>query len=411
MKIWLISIFEQTPVDNVFSTRFVGIADAALKRNHQVKFFASTFKHNTKNQRYKKTTCVSISDAYQLFFIKSIGYKNNLSAKRLYSHYAYSRQLLIQIKKMEKPDVIFMAFPSISIAFQVTQWAKTNDIPVILDIIDPWPENFKKPLRWLPGRIIDILLSSLNKKTRSVFKDATAITAISKQYIEWARKYNPFIKKTGCFYPAVDFKEMQQQLIEAGKGIEKDESKFRVIYAGSLASSYDIPTILKAAKILEAKYPDKTEFIIAGTGPHSVAVEQYANENNNLKYTGRLVKKDLMKEYFKADVGLTQHIKGASQSVTYKLFDLLSCGLPIMNSLESEMKDIILDNQVGLFNPPGDAEKLAENIAYCFLNKREFLTMRKNALDLTARLGNSSIVYGGAIDFIEEVVSAYKKRI
>src|SRR5690606_40087903 len=105
------------------------------------------------------------------------------------------------------------------------------------------------------------------------------------------------------------------------------------------------PTILKAAKILNDRHGDKIQFVIAGAGPQAELIKKYLSELTNLKYLGRIPKTELLKEYYLSDVGLTQHVKGASQSVTYKLFDLLSCGLPILNSLESEMKNIILDNR------------------------------------------------------------------
>lgn len=405
MNIWLISIFEQTPVDKVFSTRFIDIADMAVARGHHITFFASTFKHNTKNQRYSGNTSIPVNDKYQLEFIKSIGYKKNISLKRLYSHYAFSKKLVAHLKKREKPDVIFMAYPSISIAYEVTRWAEKENIPVIVDIIDLWPDIFRKSMKAVPEKIQDAVLFPIAGKLKFIFKRAAAVTAISRQYIDWAKGYYPGITSTNCFYPAVQYKDMQQQFAEIATTTQKTKEVFRVIYAGSLASSYDIDTILKAAAILNKKYGNSIEFVIAGTGPQETIINEYLGKISNLKYLGRLPKKDLMKEYFVSDIGLTQHIKGATQSVTYKLFDLLACGLPIMNSLESEMNNIILDNKVGLFNAPGDAVALAANIEHCYKNPAEMADMKKRAHALTAGLGDSDIVYNNVLDFIEHTAA------
>lgn len=405
MKIWLISIFEQTPVDKVFSTRFIDIADMAVARGHQVTFFASTFKHNTKNQRYSDNTSISVNEKYQLEFIKSLGYKKNISLKRLYSHYAFSKNLISHLKKKERPDVIFMAYPSISIAYEVTKWAEKEKIPVIVDIIDLWPDIFRKSMKSVPEKLQDVVLFPMSSKLKSIFQRAAAVTAISNQYIDWAKGYYPHINSTNCFYPAVQYRDMQQQFAAIATTTVKDNDVFRVIYAGSLASSYDIATILKAAAILNNKYGNKIAFVIAGTGPQAGLINEYLGKISNLTYLGRLPKKDLMKEYFVSDIGLTQHIKGATQSVTYKLFDLLACGLPIMNSLESEMNNIILDNKVGLFNAPGDAVTLADNIEYCYKNPSVMAEMKKQAYALTARLGDSDIVYNNVLDFIEQTAA------
>ena len=164
-----------------------------------------------------------------------------------------------------------------------------------------------------------------------------------------------------------------------------------------------LPTILKAAEILEKEQPN-IHFVIAGDGPQKDIVEAYEQNHSNLEYLGRLPKEKLMEEYYLADIGMTQHIKGATQSVTYKLFDLLACGLPIMNSLESEMKSIILDHQVGFHNEPGNARALANNILKCSANQQLLSTMKKDALALTQKLGDAAVVYSKALDFIEAQV-------
>ena len=94
MHIWLVSIFEQTPVDKVFSTRFLSIANKALSRGHSITFFASTFKHNTKNQRFEDTHVEKISEGYDMVFIKSQSYEKNISVKRLKSHYSFAKDAL-----------------------------------------------------------------------------------------------------------------------------------------------------------------------------------------------------------------------------------------------------------------------------------------------------------------------------
>ena len=408
MNIWLVSIFEQTPVDNVFSTRFINIANEAVGRSHSVTFFASTFKHNTKNQRFNKTTEVPVGNAYSLVFVKSSGYSGNVSLKRLWSHYKFAKDLTDEFDTRAKPDVILLAFPPVSVAYEVTRWAKKNDVRVVMDIIDPWPDIFRKTLHSIPRFIQNLLLWPMTFRLKKTLSRIDGLTSISNQYLAWARGIYTPLPQSECLYPAVTFGEMQDKLNAIAVSTKKKKDDFRVIYAGSLASSYDIPTILHAAKILNATHGNRISFIIAGVGPQEGIVRKYETEFTNLRYLGRLPKEALMQEYFLADLGLTQHVRGASQSVTYKLFDLLGAGLPILNSLESEMKNIILDNEVGLFNAPGDAKSLASNIEYFFNNPDTLLEYRKNSLALTARLGDSKVVYAKAVTLLESIVEKEK---
>jgi glycosyltransferase involved in cell wall biosynthesis len=142
-----------------------------------------------------------------------------------------------------------------------------------------------------------------------------------------------------------------------------------------MQEALDIPMIsihdLKAAEILEEQLMVKYGLSSPVTGLKKRKWKLIKKIHQNLEYVGRVPKKTLMEYYYLADLGMTQHIKGATQSVTYKLFDLLACGLPVLNSLESEMKDIILENRVGLHNKPGDSEKLADNIQFLYENHSE----------------------------------------
>jgi glycosyltransferase involved in cell wall biosynthesis len=402
MKIWLISIFEQTPVDNVFSTRFISIANESVNRGHEVSFFGSTFKHNTKIQRFEETTEIEENENYRLIFVKSDSYSENISLKRLMVYNKFSNELLKVLKNREEmPDIILMAFPPISMSYKVSKWAKEKNIPLIIDIIDPWPDLFKTAVPKSLRPIFDLSIKGMRTKVANSFKNATHVTAISKQYLEWAEKLAEKRLETTCFYPASDLEFILNQINRTPEKSKEGFNELVVIYAGSLASSYDIPCILGAADILEEKYGDKIKFKIAGAGPQEKLINSYITKHSNLEFLGRLVKDDLMKQYSLSHLGMTQHIKGAPQSVTYKLFDLLSSGLPILNSLESEMKNIIVDEKVGLHNDPGNAKQLVENIEVFYKNPNLIQEFRENGFRLTKEKGDTKTVYKNFVDLLE----------
>lgn len=403
MNIWFVSIFENTPIDDNKNTRYNSLVREANKRGHRVTFWASTFKHNVKKQRYDRTTKVEIDKGLSLHFVKTLPYQKNISFKRLLSHRKFGKQIVKEFDwAVIKPDLIMMAFPPVSSANTISEWAKANGIPCIVDIIDPWPDVFKAHLSKIPDGLLDILTKPIKINVSKTMSRVTAITGISNQYIDWAKEYGAENINMKCFYPAVQFDEMQLELQKASENTSKNSDCFNIIYAGSLGHSYDIPTILKAAEILEKNY-ENICFTIAGDGPQKNKVQEYQKNHTNLEYIGRVPKEKLMEYYYIADMGMTQHIKGATQSVTYKLFDLLACGLPILNSLESEMQDIIVENDVGLHNEPGDAEQLAENIIFCTKNRDKLDIMKENAISLTKKLGDSKKVYSEAIDFLESL--------
>lgn len=403
MHIWLISAFEPTPADNTRPMRFMGIADAAIQRGHKVTFFTTTFKHSNKTQRYNKTTYEVVKEGvYELVFVHSKSYQKNISIKRMLAHYDLADHLMIEIKKQkEKPDAIFISLPPLSTVSKVCRWARSNSIPVIVDIIDPWPEVFIKAFPSKIQKLVKLALQPFYNKFQNIIKHSSGVTAISEQYIKWAEQFGLNGKPKAFFYPAIQFDHINQVFQRFEKeGITKGK-KLRIIYAGSLSSSYDIPTILSAAELIQKKYPDETEFAIAGTGPQEELIKQ--TKGSNVVYLGWLGQEEIYKEFYLSHLGLTQHVKGATQSVTYKLFDYLSAGLPVLNSLESEMADIIIKNKVGFHNKSGDAKMLASNIEKFFNDKTLLASYKNNALELTARQGDAKIVYDNLVQFIETV--------
>lgn len=404
MHIWTISLFDPTPYDKVGELRFIQIAKAALKKDHRITHFTSTFRHTSKEQRFKEDTALEVEPGYKVEYIRSKGYKKNISFQRVFAHRDFAKKLVAGFRDREKPDIIFISMPPLDSADRVIQWSKDHDIPVVTDIIDPWPDSFIKDVPSFLKPLSRVLIFPFYQKLRRILKDSTAVTSISNGYLDWARSQSSKISRTECFYPALDLGEIQLKMEKLRETETRNEKVLRVIYVGSLGSSYDMPAIVKAAEIMENKHPGETEFIVAGSGPQSDLVEEYEENLGNLSYLGWISDEELMRQYYLSDLGLIQHKNNLTQTVTYKLFSYLSAGLPILNSLQSEMADIIEEHNVGLNNDNQDVEALVENIEI-FLNDREKLnTFKQNAIRLTEKKGDSNVVYAEMMDLFSELV-------
>ena len=153
---------------------------------------------------------------------------------------------------------------------------------------------------------------------------------------------------------------------------------------------------------MEEQRPGKTEFYIAGLGGQLELVKEYEAKYSNLKYVGRLDFEELMSLYSKCHLGLAQYAAGATQTVTYKLFDYLGSGLPILNSLDSEIWGMIEKNKLGLNNEVGNPFELAENIKF-FMHADKLVKYSSNALRYTAKFGDNKKVYKDYVDFLKSL--------
>lgn len=409
MNLWIISLFDPTPLDNPTSTRFIGIADAANRLGCQVTHFTSTFRHAAKQHRFEKTEYYQVRDQYEVVYTRSLGYKKNMSPRRFFAHWQFAQKLLAEMDRREKPDAIFISMPPLSTINAVSRWGKKRGVPVIIDIIDPWPDSFIKDVPLSVKGIARQAIWPFYRSLRNSFANCSAITAISRGYLEWAADHHDGSKPTRTFYLAANFDEVHAMMEEFSRTIKKDPSVLRLIYAGSLASSYDIPCILAAAEIMHKKYPGKTEFIFTGLGPQKTLIEEYISRNDNIQYLGFVSKEELMKQYYLSDIGLIQHKNNLTQTVTYKLFSYLSAGLPVLNSLQSEMATLINEYELGLNNEAQDVDQLVANIEH-LLQQPELVTKyRKNALSFTREEGDAEVVYSKLVNFIRELAEQQKK--
>jgi glycosyltransferase involved in cell wall biosynthesis len=410
MNIWTISLFDPTPFDKVGDHRFIQIAKAARRDGHRVTHFTSTFRHTSKKQRFTESTTLEIEPGYSVEYIRSKGYTKNYSFKRFTAHSDFAEQLIKSFAGRELPDVIFISMPPLNSVENVIKWGKLHKVPVITDIIDPWPDSFIKDVPAFLKPLSRLFIRPFYRKLRFILENSTAVTSISNGYLEWAKINCSTIRRTECFYPALDLASIHSAMDRLRETEVRNENVLRVIYVGSLGSSYDLPAIVQAAEIMNRKHPGKTEFIVAGSGPQKEIVEQYANRLENLSYLGWISDEELMRQYYLSDVGLIQHKNNLTQTVTYKLFSYLSAGLPILNSLQSEMADIISENRVGFNNDNGDVAGLVRNIER-FLDDRDLLNRYKeNALELTRKKGDSKAVYGKMLQLFEDAAGVKKSE-
>jgi glycosyltransferase involved in cell wall biosynthesis len=403
MNIWLISLFDPTPLDEPIFPRFIEIAKAANREGHEVKHFTSTFRHIKKAHRFKESKVVQINKGYNLILTHSMSYKKNMSPRRFIAHRDYAKKLIKEFANLQKPDIIFMSMPPLSTISEVTKWGKQNEVPVVVDVIDPWPDSFIKDVPKILKPIAQILIYPFYTKLRKSFTDASAITAISNGYLKWANQYHDKNKITRAFFLAIDVEEVKKEL-ENLKKSPVGKRPIRLIYAGSLASSYDIPSILKAAEIIENKYPRQSEFVFTGKGPQLEMIKKYEKRLNNVEYLGWLTKEELLRQYGLADIGLIQHKNSLTQTITYKFFNYMSAGLILLNSLQTEMAEMIDEYNLGLNNKEEDFKKLAENIEQ-YIKHPELLEKQKTrVIEFTREHGHTQNVYNKLLNFLIHIV-------
>ena len=91
--------------------RFLYLAEMLCERGHHVEMIVSLFDHGRKEFR---TEADINFGAYKTKItpVYEPGYPNNISPKRLWSHYIWGKNVAKHLKELEKVDVVYCAIPS-----------------------------------------------------------------------------------------------------------------------------------------------------------------------------------------------------------------------------------------------------------------------------------------------------------
>ena len=126
MKILIISQYSLGSYNKNFEKdRFKYIANLLSKNNrNQVELVTSSFSHGLKQQKniineFKNNINYKITQIYEP------GYNKNVDLKRIFSHHILAKNIKKYLLNLEyKPDVIYCAVPSLSVANVTTKYAK-----------------------------------------------------------------------------------------------------------------------------------------------------------------------------------------------------------------------------------------------------------------------------------------------
>lgn len=375
--ILFITHFTQVPGEPG-NSRFHYIAERINKENANIEVITTSFSHRTKTPR-NVTDEQKNSLSYKLTLLYEPGYFNNVSVKRLYSHYIMGKSLKEYLNNRKKPDVIYCSVPSLSVAKVAANYAKKNNIKFIIDIQDLWPEAFKMIFN-VPF-ISDLIFYPMKKKADYIYSAADEIIAVSQTYAERALKVNKKCKKANVVFLGTELAYFDR-LAEENKIENKPYEEIWLAYVGTLGYSYDLICVIDALGLLKDKYNIK--FIVMGDGPLRTKFKKYAEEQGiNVHFTGRLDYGKMVGILSSCDIAVNPIVKGSAGSIINKHGDYAAAGLPVLNTQEClEYRQLLLEYNAGLNCENNNPADLAEKLSYLCENADLRKVMGQNSRKL-----------------------------
>ena len=403
--IWLITVGESLPIGNnkIWKTAMLA---KLLSENNNVIRWTSSFDHQQKEYLCNKNVKVKITDKWSRYFLHSeTPYYKNVSFSRIKNHREVAYNFEQEAQKTPVPELIYCSFPTIELAFSAVRYGEKNNIPVIVDVRDLWPDIFLDLMPSFIQSLGKLLLKKSLNKTAYIFKKAYGITGVSKKYLDFGLKYANREKtnRDGVFplgYEDGAKLKFGEKDLEELKHLKIDPNKINVWFVGSFGKTYDLSLIIKAANKISKKHPD-VNFIFTGDGENMSKWKKEANALKNIIFTGWGGKKEIQYLSENSNIGLMAYAKGAPQGLPNKLFEYMASGLPILSSLQTETKDLLEDEQIGLTYLADSSESFIIELEKLLLNVNELQEMAKRSRQVFENNFRSEIIYKNLTEYIE----------
>lgn len=308
--------------------RFLDIIRRLDAEKYTIEIIYSSFCHSTKKQREEN----AFDSPYTFTMLYESGYPTNICLKRLRSHKVFSKNIRKYLEQRKKPDLIYCSIPSLDVGYECAKYAKKNDVPYFIDIQDLWPEAFK--LKFSMPLISDFVFFPMKKKANYIYKQADKVIAVSETYLQRGLDVNKKDKQGLSVFLGTDFNKLEESLSNTAPDFLKKNDEIWIGYIGTLGSSYDLETAIKAMQIIQRKYP-KAILIVLGDGPLEKEFKSIAEDLNvNTRFLGRLEYYQAMSILKLCDIALNPIKKGSAGSIINKVGDYAALGLPVVNSLQ-----------------------------------------------------------------------------
>lgn len=338
------------------------LAELLGGHGYEVELITSRFQHWLKRFRTEdEMDRIRAGSRCAVTFLDEMGYSKNVQLQRIFSRRGLTRRIVDHLRA-NRYDLIYCQIPDNHLAAACAACAQKKGIPFVVDIEDLWPEAMRMVLD-VPV-VSDVLFSGFARDAEKAYRLASAAVGSSDTYRDAPRKYRVDIPRAITVYVGNDLAAFDVGAAEHLDDVDKPEGEFWVTYAGTLGTSYDIPTLIRAADILEKRGAKGLRIMLLGDGPKRSEFEALAKSlRGQVRFVG-YVNHGLMAAYLKnSDVTVNSLVSKASQSIVSKIGDYLAAGCPMINTgLDPEFREKTEEDGFGVNVPPEDPKALADAI-------------------------------------------------
>jgi glycosyltransferase involved in cell wall biosynthesis len=417
MRVWLIVDYEPIPgIDGPTRyLRYGTLANILASHGHEVTWWTSDFDHVMKQHR-RGPSEIQIRPNLTLRMLPGTGYDKNMSLERIRHNRSVARSFHAAMRRTEagsRPDVFMACLHTLELAEAAAAYATGQGIPLVVDVVDIWPEVYLRAFP--PGlkAVAHYCLRSEYLRARRILESAWTLTAVSRTYLDWALALCPDAQaKPGAVFPlGYDDADVEDAVVACAAERLRTAHRFTpaniiLAFVGQLSHSYDLDTVVEAARLLDRSLGQQVRFFIAGDGRDRQRIERAAQAIPTIVCTGWLSHPEVVALLRQCTVGLVSYAAGATQSLPYKPFEYMAASLALVSCLPGELEDLIRREGIGLQYTPGSPKSLAACIRTIVDHPEQCAQMRRKSKELFATEYRAEVIYSRFANYLESLARA-----
>lgn len=361
LRIWLANHYAVPPNIAGITRHYELAREWATEEKAEVTLFLSKFVHPRRTfvTEEEKRELEKVESLY-LQWLWSFPHKVN-DFRRIINMGSFALVFFLAGLFKRKPDVLVASSPHLFTAFAGWMLARLKGCPFVLEVRDLWPDSLikmgglKNPLvvkilTWMESFLyrhadkIIVLTEHQRKFIHSKGIDENKIELIPNGIVVGSWKPDPSKRA-----------EFRRKM-----GISADE--FVAIYTGAHGPANALEYVVKAGRYLSPG----VSIVLIGDGPEKEKLLKIKQEEGleNVHLLDPVPKSQIFDYTYAADCGIisladNEVFRGARPN---KLFDYTFIGLPIVTTVDGEVREIVEKNGVGVFAGAENPEGLARAI-------------------------------------------------
>jgi glycosyltransferase involved in cell wall biosynthesis len=225
----------------------------------------------------------------------------------------------------------------------------------------------------------------------TIIKNADSVIALTK---DMKRVLQEIYSRDIEVVPnGIDIEDYQNRPYEH----ERESPEARIVFVGRLDPVKNLPSLLRAMKIVCEVLPD-AKLIIVGDGEEREDLESLSDSlgiRDRVDFVGRTPHENIPDYLSQADIFV---LPSVSEGFPVVILEAMACGLPIVATRVGGVPDIIEDGVNGCLVESGDFLGLAKKILFLLKNP-----LLKNLLSKNNRIKVQGYTWKNVVDHLERI--------